>query len=102
MVWGRGPLLRGFLGVVCVTDMYAVVLEPVVSTFRVWELSTHWVLALRASDGWAESSDEKRVEEKGAHHVRVVSAKCVVSRRVNDRRVEGGLGGARNVCVVRV
>ena len=60
------------------------------------------VLALRASDGWAESSDEKRVEEKGAHHVRVVSVKCVVSRRVNDHRVEGGLGGARNVCVVRV
>ena len=54
------------------------------------------------TDLWAASSDEKRVEEKGAHDVRVVSVKCVVSRRVNDNRVEGGLGGAHNVCVVRV
>ena len=59
-------------------------------------------LAPRASDVWAESSDEKRVEEKGAHDVRVVCVNCIVSCRVNDHRVEGGLGGARNVCVVRV
>ena len=49
VVGESGALRRRCLCVECATDMYAVVFDPVVSTFRVWEVSKQlfWLCAHR-------------------------------------------------------